>query len=108
MTGQGSSQFEAIQRAKQNKLNPINIGKAFKTVSGDRVRGLRDCWEKLNENDLQRTHVIKGEVLVTLETGMQWTKETWLIDGTHIAYATLNLVEYKPVTPRLPKLFSGL
>lgn len=107
MTGQGSSHFEAIQRSKSNMV-PINIGKVQKTISGDRVRGLRDCLDFINPTDTTRTHIIKGEVLLAMDTGLEWRKEIWLRDGTHATEPRWQLVERKNVTPPLPKLFQGL
>ena len=110
MTGQGSSSFESIASGK-SKVNFINLAKVFKTADNNLVRGLVfRTPDNLRTNAIDRNKIIKGQYLhEDLETGTKTWKETeWLVTGVHATDSRLTLEEYKPVTPRLPKLFSGL
>ena len=106
MTGQGSSAFESIAASK-TRLNSINISKVVKTEDGNRVRGLKAITKRpLYEMPRPEHHFIAGQYLEeNFESGTKTWKETeWSVTGVHPTDPRLNLVEYKPVTPRLPQI----
>ena len=111
MTGQGSSAYESIAASK-TRLNSINITKVIKTEDGNRVRGLvyrAKDGSAIRTNvtySLDGSQIIKGQYLEeNFESGTKTWKETeWAVTGVHPTDPRLNLVEYKPVTPRLPQI----
>ena len=113
MTGQGSSSYESIIAGK-TKVTFLNLSKSFKTECGYQVRALVfKSKDGLRVSDIDGNQIIKGQYILEGyddEKGLvkDWKETEWSVTGVHPTNSQLNLVERKPVTPRLRKLFDGL